>query len=81
MTQTLGQKIIRTSFNPSTDSKVDEVKQLFADLYDRVHSIQFEENSNTPLDKEICILVSEAKRNIETAAMYAVKAMTGTRTA
>jgi hypothetical protein len=75
MTQTLGQKIIRTSFNPSKDSKVDEIKQLCADLYDKIHSIQFIEGENL-FDPEVCRCVDKAQDFVEDAAVYAVKALT-----
>lgn len=79
MTQTLGQKIIRTSFNPSMDSKVDEIKQLCADLYDKIHSIKFVEGENL-FDPEVCRCVDRAKDFVEEAAIFATKALTTDKT-
>lgn len=67
--QTLGQKRVRTSFNPSTENMVDVIKQKTAELIDLCEEIR---------DKDPR-LVSLAQTHYEDAAMWAVKAATAAR--
>lgn len=83
--QTLGEKRVRTTFNPSNDSIVDKIKQKSADLIDLLQAIKNDEVSKT-YDKspeqlqaqsgEKLRLISIAQTYYEQAAMWAVKAIT-----
>lgn len=66
MEQTLGQTRVRVSFNPSTDSVVDQIKQKTAELIDLCETLK-------PLDPR---LASIAQTEYESAAHWAVKAAT-----
>lgn len=67
--QTLGQKRVRTSFNPSMENVVDEIKQRSAELIDICEQLK----SKDPR------LAALAQTLYEEAAMWAVKAATATR--
>ena len=78
--KTLGEKRIRTEFNPSSNSRVDEIKQKTAELINCVNLSVLFENSEEPEVKE---KNNEKRRLIalsltayEEAAMWAVKAAT-----
>lgn len=72
--QTLGEKRVRTSFNPSNDSAIDRIKQQTARIIDYL-----DEMSNGT-EKEIAAeqrrLIEKAQDAYEEAAMWAVKAAT-----
>ena len=71
MTQTFGQKAVGLSFNPSNDSKVDELKSLYASIIDVLQSFRLEDGS--PEAKRLAsIAITEAQG----AQMWAVKAVT-----
>ncbi len=74
--QTIGQQVIRVSFNPSNNSEVDEVKQMYADLYDRVHKLYVEQvtGHQNPLNWLV-----RALNHIEDSAMLTVKSLTDTK--
>ena len=69
--QTLGEKRVRISFNPSNDGEVDILKQIAADFIDRCTSLTTENGAS---EKNRCI--SLAQTHAEIAAMFAVKAAT-----
>lgn len=82
---TLGEKRIRTRFNPSNDSVVDLIKQKSAELIDLLQAVRADEVSKTydltPADLqeisgEKLRLIALAQTNYELAAMWAVKAAT-----
>ena len=64
--QTLGQKRVRASFNPSHDSTVDIIKEKTADLIDLCETIKAKDPR--------CVAL--AQTHFEDAAMWAVKAAT-----
>jgi hypothetical protein len=64
--QTLGEKRVRVSFNPSSDNLVDEIKKRTAELIDLVE----EEKARDPR------LAALAQTHYEDAAMWAVKLVT-----
>ena len=68
----LGQYRVGTSFNPSANPLVDEIKKQAAALIDLIDGIQI---ATDPPDAVIR-LKHIAMTEIETAAMYAVKAAT-----
>ena len=63
---TLGQKRVQRNFNPSAKQEVEELKQTYADLIDRLESLK-----NVSNGREISIAQTEA----ETSCMYAVKSL------
>lgn len=85
MEQTLGQKRVRTSFNPSSGSIVDTIKQKTAELIDLCHAMRNDEvvkpENSSPealqanaAEKFRCIALAQTA--YEEAAMWAVKAAT-----
>lgn len=68
---TFGQKAVGLSFNPSNDDKVFITKQRFADLIDQMNSLRNETTSG-----EVKRLCSVAITEMQTAQMWAVKAIT-----
>jgi len=77
--QTLGQKRVRASFNPSHDNLVDRIKAKTAELIDLCSGIG-EPQSGVPTitqgDSEVARLKALAMTHYEDAAMWAVKAAT-----
>jgi hypothetical protein len=73
--QTLGQKRVRHSFNPSSNLDVDNIKSRTADLIDLCEELR---NKNNPksISGEEARLWSLAQTHYEDAAMWAVKAAT-----
>lgn len=85
---TQGEKVIRPDF--SKDEIVKEIKTLYAQLYDKVSAESFkkydtsstknmtEEEYKEKLDggQEVYRLLCKALDELETSAMYAVKALT-----
>lgn len=68
---TYGEKAVGIKFNPSACSDIDEMKQKFADLIDKMDYLRSESTSNE--QKRLC---SIAITEIQTAQMWAVKART-----
>lgn len=68
--KTLGEIIVRTEFNPSKNSLVDDIKQRTAELINLVNCLP---NSTNP---EVRKLQGCAINNYELAAMLAAKAAT-----
>lgn len=69
---TLGEKRIRTNFNVSSSSLVDEIKQKSAHMIDLVESI----GGNAEDTDERSRLLRLAQDRYEEATMWAVKAAT-----
>lgn len=65
----VGEDRVRTKFNPSADSVVDQIKQKSAELIDMCEALK-------PLDPRLAAL---AQTTYEEAAMWAVKAATATK--
>ena len=66
---TFGEQVVRTTFNPSSSSEVDEIKKAFAILINTVAAVGAKHSSSRS--------AARAMELLETAAMYAVKAATG----
>lgn len=64
--KTLGEARVRTEFNPSNDSIVDQIKQKSADLINLCETLKEKDGR----------LASLAQTGYEEAAMWAVKAAT-----
>ena len=72
MEKTLGEKRVRTEFNPSKEGNVELINQKTADLINILENFK-EEND---LDGEAKRLVSVAQTTFEEASMWGVKAVT-----
>jgi hypothetical protein len=70
MEQTLGQNRVKAEFNPEKNGIVDQIKNKSAELIDLVETLRANETTS-----EKHRLISIAQTEIETAAMYAVKAV------
>lgn len=66
--KTLGEKMVRTDFNVTKDSTVDQIKQKTAELINLVETLK----------EKDARLAEMAQSYYEGAAMYAVKAATAT---
>ena len=66
MEQTIGEKRVRTEFNPTENSTSDQIKQKSAELINLIETVK----SNDPR------LASLAQTSIEEGAMWAVKCAT-----
>ena len=65
-TQTVGEQRVRTTFNPSQDSVVDQIKQKTVELINLCETLKEKDGR----------LASLAQTSYEEAAMWAVKAAT-----
>jgi len=83
--QTLGEFRVRTKFNPSAESIVDQIKSKTAELIDLLQALKNDEASKTYSESEgqknITIgeffrLIALAQTEYESAAHWAVKAAT-----
>jgi hypothetical protein len=72
---TLGEDRVRTKFNPSADTTVDQIKQKSAELIDLVEEIKLVAQKNGA-QSETIRLCALAQTHYEDAAMWAVKAAT-----
>ena len=72
MSKTIGESRVRTEFNPSANSKVDQIKQKTADLINICDDITDGEKTS----EEQVRLSNIAQDRYEEAAMWAVKAAT-----
>jgi hypothetical protein len=70
MGQTLGQKRVMASFNPSEEDSVDIIKAKAAELIDLLEGFKAEGVSAEKLR-----LIDIAQYHVESAAMYGVKAV------
>ena len=73
---TLGEARVRTDFNVSEVSKVNEIKLLAAQLIDAINAVPEPENTNATEVGEFFRLKSLAMTAIEDGAMWGVKAAT-----
>ena len=64
--KTLGQKRVQRNFSPSANEAVEEIKESYALLIDKVESLKNQKNG-----REISI----AQTELETSCMYAVKSL------
>ena len=69
--RTYGEKAVGLTFNPSGLSTVDECKRAFAKEIDRLDGLRYESK-----DPEVKRLASIAITEIQSAQMWAVKALT-----
>lgn len=69
--QSFGEKAVRLGFNPSTRDAVFECKKKFADLIDQLDNLR-KETPNPEVGRTASIAITE----METACMWAVKALT-----
>ena len=79
MSKTIGERRVRTEFNPSADGRVDEIKQKSAELINLCEDIKNYDSKgheNEEIRGEEARLVALAQTKYEEAAMYAVKAAT-----
>ena len=65
-TITIGEKMVRTSFNPSNDSVVDQIKRKSAELINLIETVKEKDSRCAEYGQSL----------IETACMYGVKAAT-----
>ena len=68
---TFGEKAVGLTFNPSSDPTVEAIKRKCADLIDEIHELR----TNQP-NPEIARMASIAITELQTAQMWAVKAVT-----
>ena len=68
-----GEKAVGLTFNPSGDAKVQSIKEKCATLIDELHA---ERVSSATTDSEVKRMLSLAITDIQTAQMWAVKAVT-----
>ena len=68
---TFGQKAVGLTFNPSNSTAVDLCKQEFADCIDRMNELRI-----TTTSAEVGRMCSVAITELQTAQMWAVKAIT-----
>ena len=74
---TKGEYRVGINFNPSNDDLVGQIKRQAADLIDLIDSIEEPQGSKlTEWTGEIIRLKAQAMRELEGAAMWAVKAAT-----
>jgi hypothetical protein len=74
---TVGEKRVRTKFNPSEATNVDRIKQKTAELIDICESLRgLTHGPDMEESAEVQRLVSLAQTAYEEAAMWAVKAAT-----
>ena len=70
----IGEDRVRTKFNPSANSQVDQIKQATASLIDVCEGLKSEEGKINSSEKVRCAAL--AMTAYEEAAMWAVKAAT-----
>ncbi len=68
--QTFGQRAVGATFNPSGDSAVNDMKQAYADIIDKLNNLR--DHSSGELARLCSVAITEA----QTAQMWAVKALT-----
>lgn len=78
---TRGQQVMSVSFNPDQREDVAAIKQIFADAFDTIdHWVAAKTNGPAMLEQQqasdVQRLAAIARTNLETAQMYAVKAVT-----
>lgn len=68
---TFGQKAVGLSFNPSGDHAVNDCKEVYADIIDRLNDLR-----NNTTSEEVKRMVDIAITSAQTSQMWAVKALT-----
>ena len=68
---TFGEKAVGITFNPGNSDAVHQTKKRFADLIDEQHNLR--NVTESPEQKRLC---SIAITELQTAQMWAIKAMT-----
>lgn len=66
--KTLGQKRVKADFNPDKNEVVDQIKNKAAELIDLIETLKQDGNG----ERNRCAALAQTE--VETAAMYAVKA-------
>lgn len=81
--KTIGEKLVRTDFNPANSDRVSVLKQKHAELINLVEEMVHESSVLAAANAEekeksdfIYWWCTQAKAHLETAAMFAVKAAT-----
>lgn len=76
--QTIGEKRVRVTFNPSNNGRVDLIKQKSAELINLLEELKVEEEKLPRMDQnsEKFRLIAKAQTEFENAAMWGVKAAT-----
>lgn len=72
--KTLGEKRVRTEFNPSKAGNVEAIKQRTAELINILEAYRTDERYQH--DGEVLRLISIAQTSFEEACMWAVKSVT-----
>lgn len=72
---TFGEKRVRVSFNPSKDSKIDELKQKMAEEIDNLQSAKITDSGSFSHPEKLR-LISLAQTALEEASSWGVKALT-----
>lgn len=73
-TQTLGEKRLRTEFNPSKEGNVDFIKQSTAKIIDVLED--YKNDPRNEIDAESYRLIATAQTHFENAALWGIKAVT-----
>jgi len=76
MSDTYGQKAVGLTFNPSGDSRVQRVKELYAEIIDLCDTARQDAWGAGSSREEAGRLFSVAITEAQTAQMWAVKALT-----
>lgn len=71
---TFGQRACGVSFNPGGNPLVADIKQKFADIVDQLHELRTQAFDRKEL--EVARMYSVAITDVQTAQMWAVKAVT-----
>lgn len=74
---TLGQKRVQRNFNPTANPQVEDLKETYANLIDKLEALKNErsDNGNIMLSGEYVRVISLAQTELETSCMYAVKSL------
>lgn len=75
---TFGEKAVGLAFNPGGDPIVNDIKRLFADTIDVINDLRTKELTldNNPGGRERIRMYSVSLTELQTAQMWAVKAVT-----
>lgn len=73
---TIGEKRVRTEFNPEGVGNVNFIKEKTAELINVLEEFKTDERHKGFMDSEVIRVISIAQTTYEDAAMWAVKAVT-----
>lgn len=73
---TIGEKRVRTEFNPEGVGNVNFIKEKTAELINVLEDFKKDERHKEFMDSEVIRVISVAQTTYEDAAMWAVKAVT-----